>query len=249
MTPPQRGGGFAVIVLARLPRPGQAKTRLVPALGPQGAAALAARMLQHALGEALACGAEAVELRITPDGDEAAADPALQALQALRRTHPGLRIAGQGEGDLGQRMARALEAALRTHGAALLLGTDAPGLDAARIAEAAAALRTHDAVFVPALDGGYALVGLARPAPALFEGIAWSTPQEMAQTRARAASAGLAWCELAPVADIDEAADLVHVPPGWWPALGRTGPPAAGERAAGPATGDRRPPGRPPPPS
>lgn len=211
----------AVIVFARVPAPGRAKTRLAPALGAQGAAALAARMLRHAVGEAMACGADLVELRLAADGAEAAPWPARApgrahpVVDALLRAHPSLRCADQGDGDLGQRMARALEAALRTHDAAVLLGTDAPALDAARIAEAAQALRTHDAVFVPALDGGYALVGLARPAPQLFQAIDWSTPRVMAQTRACAARTGLGVAELAPVADIDEPADLVHVPPGW----------------------------------
>jgi len=225
VTRPARPGEFAAIVFARVPWPGRAKTRLVPALGADGAAALAAHMLQHAVGEAMRCGADAVELCLTPDGDAAAAHP---AIEALRRAHPGLHVAGQGEGDLGLRMARALERALRARGAAVLLGTDAPGLDAARIAEAASALRAHDAVFVPARDGGYALVGLARPAPALFEGIDWSTAQVMAQTRARAVRAGLSLCELEPVADIDEPADLGHVPAGWWRLLGCSGPPGAG---------------------
>ena len=83
--------------------------------------------------------------------------------------------------------------------------------------QAREALRTHDAVFVPALDGGYALVALRRPAPALFEDIAWSTDTVMARTRERAAAAGLSLAELAPVADIDEPADLIHLPPHWQP--------------------------------
>ena len=66
-----------------------------------------------------------------------------------------------------------------------------------------------------ALDGGYALVGLRRPAPTLFDGIAWSTPAVMAATRDRAAAAGLRWAELAPVADIDEPADLARLPASW----------------------------------
>lgn len=201
--------GVAVIVFARVPRPGQAKTRLVPALGAEGAAALAERMLRHAVTQAMATRATSVRLCLTPDDD------AHPVLEALRQEHPALEVTGQGEGDLGQRMARALDDALRTHEAAVLLGTDAPSLDAARIAEAATALRTHDAVFVPALDGGYVLVGLARPAPELFTGIAWSTPQVMADTRELAAHAGLALAELAPVADIDVPEDLVHLPPGW----------------------------------
>ena len=78
----------------------------------------------------------------------------------------------QGDGDLGARMDRALTRALAAHDAAMLIGTDAPALDAAALRRAAAALARHDAVFVPALDGGYALVGLRRPASGLFAGVA-----------------------------------------------------------------------------
>ena len=76
---------------------------------------------------------------------------------------------------------------------------------------AAAALDDADAVLVPALDGGYVLVGLRRPAPVLFAGVAWSTGQVMAQTRQRAAAAGLRLAVLPALADIDEPADLLHL--------------------------------------
>ncbi|MBI5720254.1 MAG: TIGR04282 family arsenosugar biosynthesis glycosyltransferase [Burkholderiales bacterium] len=223
--------GCAVIVFARAPIAGQAKTRLAGGLGAAGAAALAERMLVHAVAQAAAAGCEGLELCVTPDG---AAHP---VFVELGRAHPALRITGQGEGDLGERMARALERTLRLHRAALLMGTDAPGLDAAMIRQAGAAVTAveavgavtpvgagHDAVFVPALDGGYALVGLARPAPELFAGMAWSTPQVMQHTRARAARAGLRIAELAPVADIDVPEDLVYLPPAWRRELGITVP-------------------------
>lgn len=212
----------AVIVFARAPRPGEAKTRLTPALGAVGAAALAERMLVHAVAQAAGAGAQAVELCVTPD--DAVTDALFMALQ---RMHPALALSTQGGGDLGERMARALGRALQAHDAALLMGTDAPGLDAATIARAAAALGPGpacDAVFVPALDGGYVLVGLARPAPALFAGVAWSTDRVMQQTRERAAAAGLRLVELAPVADIDEPADLRHLPPGWRQAIEPSAP-------------------------
>jgi glycosyltransferase A (GT-A) superfamily protein (DUF2064 family) len=93
-----------------------------------------------------------------------------------------------------------------------LIGSDLPALDAPRLRQAAAALDSHDAVFVPALDGGYGLVGLRRAEPRLFEGMAWSRTDVMARTRERARDAGLRWAELPAVADIDEAADLRHLP-------------------------------------
>ncbi|MBL0718834.1 TIGR04282 family arsenosugar biosynthesis glycosyltransferase [Piscinibacter sp. Jin2] len=201
---------FHLTVLAKAPVPGLAKTRLIPALGPEGAAALAERLLDHALDQALAAGFDTVELCVTPDADH----PAVQR-QAAR---PGLRLSLQGEGDLGARMARALDRALAGGAAgAVLIGTDAPALDAARLRAAAQALAQADAVTVPAHDGGYALIGLRRPAPALFEGMAWSTAGVLAATRARAAAAGLRLAELAPLHDIDEPADLVHLPAGWLP--------------------------------
>lgn len=200
----------AVIVFAKAPVAGLAKTRLAPALGAAGAAALAARLLDHAVQAAVDAAVGPVELCTTPD----AAHPAFVRL----RHALGVTLTVQGDGDLGRRMNRALTRALQQHERVLLTGTDAPALDAARLREAAAVLGADagpDAVFVPALDGGYALVGLRRPAPALFDRVPWSTPQVMAATRECARAAGLRWSELAPVADIDEPADLVHLPAGW----------------------------------
>jgi len=124
-------------------------------------------------------------------------------------------LSAQGEGDLGVRMHRALARALHTHRHALLIGSDVPALDAAMLQRADAALAQADAVFVPARDGGYALVGLRRAEASLFEGVDWSTSRVMAQTRERAAAAGLHIAELPPVADIDTPADLAHLPAGW----------------------------------
>jgi uncharacterized protein len=201
--------GTALIVFAKAPAAGQAKTRLIPALGAAGAAALAERLLAHALDTAMSAGFEHVELCAAPD----ARHPALARWAGL----PGLTLADQGDGDLGERMHRALVRALCRHSRALLIGSDVPALDGPCLAQAAAALAGHDAVFVPALDGGYALVGLCRPAPQLFTGVAWSSPQVMARTRALARQQGLRWAELPAVADIDEPADLAHLPAGWLP--------------------------------
>jgi rSAM/selenodomain-associated transferase 1 len=202
------GVAARLIVFAKAPVAGQAKTRLIPALGAAGAAALAARLLQHTLATAEAAGFPALELCVSPDTTH----PVFQAV--AQQPHAMWTLTLQGEGDLGARMQRRLHAALATAGPALLIGTDAPSLDAAVLQAASAALAEHDAVFVPALDGGYALVGLARPAPQLFEGIAWSTEAVMAQTRERARAAGLRWVELPAVQDIDLPEDLVHLPPG-----------------------------------
>jgi len=121
----------------------------------------------------------------------------------------------QGDGDLGQRMARAIERTLASGSRAILIGTDAPALDAAVLRSACRALDAADAVFAPAADGGYALVGLRRSAPRLFEDIPWSTPRVMALTRQRLAESGIVQVELPQLFDVDEPADLVHVPAHW----------------------------------
>lgn len=199
----------AVIVFAKAPVAGLAKTRLIPALGADGAAQLAERLLHHTLQHVLALPATHRELCVTPTLLHPAFDH-------VRQTAAGqVQITLQGDGDLGERMHRALSRVLTVHERALLIGTDAPSLDTRRLEAACLALDRHEAVFVPALDGGYALVGLRRPAPALFDQMTWSTPRVMQDTRDRARAIGLSWTELDPVADLDEPADLVHLPEGW----------------------------------
>lgn len=203
----------ALVMLAKAPVAGQAKTRMAPALGASGAARLAEQLLVHAVQQAVQLPWAALELCVSPDTTH----PVFAQLQRLGPPEgPGrLTLSMQGDGDLGQRMHRAMVRGLSRHAAVLLMGTDAPGLTAPVLQQAALVLQTSDAVFVPAWDGGYALVGLRRPVPALFEGMVWSTPHVMAETRQRARDAGLFWRELAPVHDMDEPADLQHLPPDW----------------------------------
>ena len=194
---------IGIALMAKAPLPGLAKTRLAPQLGAAGAAALAERLLDHAVAQAVAAAPGAVTLWTAPDDQH----PAFLRQQARH----GVALRVQPAGDLGVRMLAVFTAAAPL----LLMGTDAPALDAAMLRAAAAALQDHDAVFVPALDGGYALIGLQRQQPLLFTDMPWSTPQVMALTRQRLAAAGLRHAELPPVPDIDEPADLVHLPPGW----------------------------------
>jgi rSAM/selenodomain-associated transferase 1 len=198
-----------IAIFAKAPIAGLAKTRLAPALGEAGAAALAARLLEHAVAQAVAADLGPVTIWATPDATHA-------AFQQLQQRH-GVALAVQASGDLGARMAQVFEQELAAdpHTPLLLMGADVPALDATLLGPAAAALHAQPAVFVPAFDGGYALVGLRAPLPTIFENMRWSTPQVMADTRARLAAAGVAHLELPAVHDIDEPADLAHLPPGW----------------------------------
>ena len=194
-----------IVVFAKAPLAGFAKTRLIPALGADGAASLARRMLLHTLEQALAADAHAVELCMSPwPTDTAWHGVALP---------PRVEQSAQGEGDLGERMCRAMDRALaHRQGPVLLMGTDCPALTAAHIAEAGRQLEHHDAVLVSVADGGYVLIGLQLPCPDLFTDMAWSTPLVASETLRRIASLGLRVWQGPLLHDIDEPADLVQLP-------------------------------------
>jgi uncharacterized protein len=200
------GASCAVLVFARAPVPGRAKTRLIPALGAAGAAALAARLTGHALAVAKRARLGPVELWGSPD----ASHPFFAA--CARRY--GVALHAQGRGDLGERMHRALARALAHGGRALLIGSDVPALTPAYLRAAARALRRSDVVLGPAQDGGYVLIGLKRPERSLFEGVSWGGASVLRQTRRRVARAGLRRSELAPLADVDTPEDLNRLPTG-----------------------------------
>jgi rSAM/selenodomain-associated transferase 1 len=182
-----------IVIFAKAPVPGRVKTRLIPALGAEGAAALASRMLERTISEALASGL-AVELCGEPD-------------PAGWYHGPTLQLSAQGEGDLGQRLHRAAERVLAAENV-LLIGADCPALDRHRLNAAAEALERHDAVLHPAEDGGYVLLGLRRVHPSLFTGIDWSTDRVAVQTLASIEALGWSIDIRDRLADVDEPSDL-----------------------------------------
>ncbi|WP_346837105.1 TIGR04282 family arsenosugar biosynthesis glycosyltransferase [Microbulbifer sp. SAOS-129_SWC] len=196
-----------LIVFAKAPLPGVAKTRLIPALGAAGAAALAQRMLTYTLQQCVSAALGPVELCVAPD--------ARHAYWREFSCPGGVQLTAQGPGDLGERLWRAAARALDCGVSPLLLGSDCPQLTARRLRAAATALGDTDAVLHPARDGGYTLLGLNRGAAALFEGIAWSTDRVARQTAERLALCGLRCTHLEVLADIDEPGDLQFLPSGW----------------------------------
>jgi hypothetical protein len=188
-------------IFTRYPTPGAAKTRLIPALGPERAAALHARLTERTVAALLAC-ARPVEVWTTGAPASAFREWLCAALGAA-----DLRFCDQGSGDLGARMLRAIGA-----GPAIVVGSDVPGMTAAHVVRAAALLESHDAVFGPARDGGYWLVGMRRPLPALFAGMPWGTDAVLAETRQRARSHGIAIALADTLDDLDTPDDLARWP-------------------------------------
>ncbi len=206
-------GRTALAVIAKEPVAGLAKTRLVPALGEEGAARAAAAMLADTLATVRSVGADPW-LCFTPAG----------ARERLRRLAPGFRLLAQAPGDLGDRLAACL-ADLLAAGAdrVAIVGADTPHVPIASYRRAFALLEQNDVVLGPAIDGGYYLVAAKTARPELFVGIPMGTDMVLSETLARATRDGLVVALLPPLRDLDRVEDLAA-------AL------AAGELAGAPAT-------------
>lgn len=202
--PAERPSSGTLILFAREPVAGQVKTRLIPALGAEGAARLYRQLLGIALRAASATPCAQRQLWCTGAPTEGGECARLAAVH-------GCTWHRQSAGDLGARMAAALAEALAATDRAVLIGSDCPDYDAAYLRAAFAALDDHDAVLGPAADGGYVLIGLRRPAPALFADIHWSSAAVLAETRAALGRIGLAWTELPTLRDLDQPEDLADV--------------------------------------
>lgn len=195
-----------LIIFTRYPLPGRAKTRLIPALGPLGAARLQRAMAGRTLAtarEVAARGDVDIEVRYL-GGDE----------RTVRRSlGGGCQLAPQGPGDLGDRLRRAFEEGFAVGARRIVVvGADCPAMSADDVRRAFEALADHDLALGPADDGGYWLIGLRRPAD-VFGGVAWGGPSVCAQTLTAAQRERLSVRQLDTHADVDTPADLQHLDP------------------------------------
>jgi uncharacterized protein len=185
-----------IVVFARFPVPGMCKTRLIPAIGPEGAAALHKRLVEQCVGAMRATG-HRVEVRTT-GGETAAFSDWLG---------DDIGFVDQGDGDLGDRLARAASPY-----PVIFIGADAPDLSAERLSAAATALADAPAIIGPAEDGGYYLLGLNAPAAWLFNDMVWGVETVFEETMRRFAAHGIAPTVLEPLADLDRPEDLARWP-------------------------------------
>ena len=191
-----------LIVFTRYPEPGKTKSRLIPALGPDGAAELQREMTLHTLTWAKELSRRndvSVEVRFT-GGDE-------DLMRACFGSE--LHYLPQGDGDLGDRLGRAFSHAFRTGaGRTVIVGSDCPDLTDEMARTAFDRLADHDLVLGPATDGGYYLIGLRAEVPQLFADVPWGTSGVMGQTLRVAARLGLSVAQLEPLSDVDRPEDL-----------------------------------------
>ena len=191
---------LSVLVMAKAPRPGHVKTRLEPLLGAGGCAALQAALIGIAGRWAAEVAPDGAYLAYGPDG----------ASEEVRGLVPDtVRLFPDGAGDLGDRLAFATTRVLAERpGPLAVVGTDMPLLAHAHAQAAEEALGQADLCFGPALDGGYWLVGLARPCAEVFAlGDAWGGPRVLERSLAMAGRAGRTTALLGEERDLDDEAD------------------------------------------
>ncbi len=198
-------GVCALAVMAKAPRAGKVKTRLAPALGFEGSAAINICFLRDTtrnISEVCGMSKAAGLVCYTPVGDEVAFDGLLPEGFAL--------IAQRGDA-FGERLLAAAEDILSCgFGAVCLIDSDSPTLPQAALVQAVEELhKPGDRVVLGASeDGGYYLIGLKQAHAAPFERITWSTETVAAETRERCVEAGLDVIELPKWYDVDDAATL-----------------------------------------
>jgi uncharacterized protein len=201
-----------VLVFAKAPVAGAVKTRLAPRLGVEGAARLHEALVRHTLTAACEAALGEVVLCCAPDCTHA-------FFQRCAQEH-GVPLLPQSAGNLGDRMHAALSQGLADCARVLLVGTDCPALDTAAMRAAAAALGADtDLVFVPAEDGGYALIGARRIDGAVFNQVTWGSADVMQQTRERLRTLGWNWAEQPMLWDVDRPEDLDRLLQFGWPAM------------------------------
>ena len=194
-----------LILFTRYPEPGRTKTRLIPALGAQGAAALQQRMSEALVGQMTRFASlypASLEIRYAGGNRQAMAAWLATDIPCL----------DQGEGNLGDRLHRAFAQAFAQDAQAVVaIGADCPTLTPPLFAQAFTALATQELVLGPARDGGYYLVGLTRPRPALFAEIPWGSGEVLAATLKQAQTLNLSTHLLETLADVDRPEDLRHI--------------------------------------
>jgi uncharacterized protein len=168
-----------VIVFAREPRAGSVKTRLMPALGRDGAAALADAFIRDAVAKVR----QLRPARFVIAGSAPGGAHRSGYFRTLARD-AGAVVRDQGPGHLGARMERMLGRYAAGAGA-ILIGTDTPSLPAAALSLCARLLESAPVVLGPALDGGYYLIGARGAPPGIFSGIAWGSARVLSGTLAR----------------------------------------------------------------
>jgi hypothetical protein len=185
-------------IFAKPPVPGAVKTRLIPDIGADKAARVYRYCLEYTLEVVKQSGLD-YQLFISEVSNDPLFDEEDCSLQ-------------KGD-DLGMRMFHAFQELLcRGSDGALIIGTDCLDITSMHLQDAAQALADHELVLIPALDGGYALIGCTTIDPSLFDNTRWSSNQVYRQTMKNAGRLNYRTRALESLRDIDSLQDLEHYP-------------------------------------
>ncbi|MEM8604404.1 MAG: TIGR04282 family arsenosugar biosynthesis glycosyltransferase [Cyanobacteria bacterium P01_H01_bin.121] len=192
-----------LLIFTRYPKPGKTKTRLIPAVGPEGAATIQRELTEHTIQTVRSLQARLPELVSTVFYTGTTQQQMAAWLGSDLQYRP------QGEGNLGQRMQASFQAAFAMGAKrVVIIGIDCPELAVTDLEQAFIALSKQAIVFGPATDGGYYLLGQQHLVPELFVNVEWGTDQVLAQSLAIATQLNLTVQQLRPLTDIDRPADL-----------------------------------------
>jgi hypothetical protein len=193
-----------LILFTRYPVAGHTKTRLIPALGAEGAADLQRRMTELTLRTVEDPAVESqpeLEIRYAGGSGE----------QMENWLGPDRIYCEQGAGDLGEKMSRAMTEAFQSgYRQVMIIGADCPGLSPGGLSTGFSRLADHDLVLGPAADGGYYLIGLARPCPELFSNRSWGSNILLSETITAAKKHALKFYLLEELTDVDHPEDLKY---------------------------------------
>jgi len=192
-----------ILLFLRWPTPGRTKTRLIPALGAEGAAVLY-RQLAHRVAA------------IVREVDRPAMtrfayfEPADREREVAEWMGPAFTPLAQPDGDLGERLISGFDHAFAAGADRVIaIGSDCVEITPALLGRALDALGDHDAVVGPATDGGYWVIGLSRSCPEVFTDVPFSTDVTLAVTLDRMAGAGLSVASLPTLSDVDRPEDVL----------------------------------------
>lgn len=189
---------IGLAVFAKPPQAGLVKTRLIPTLGADKAARVYRYCLEYTLDLVRHAGLD-YQVYLTQPSDDSLFETENCALQR--------------SGHLGARMAQAMNNILTTYpDGAIIIGSDCLDMRIDHLQSAARALANHELVILPAIDGGYALIGCTQAQPSLFDGVEWSSGRVMRQTLANAEKLNYRVSLLETVRDIDTLHDLEQYP-------------------------------------
>lgn len=194
-------GRAQIAILAKAPVAGYCKTRLIPLLGANQAARQQRAFILQTIQTALTSQVGQLKLWCAPNTEH-------RSFIAIKQ-FVGITCQTQPEGDIGERMNHCVIQHFSESDVEplIIVGTDCMVLSPGHFQWAAQSLQSNDVCLIPAEDGGYVLIGVAKPMAEIFAGIDWSTDRVMDQTRERLRRLGVRWQELPELWDIDEPED------------------------------------------